>query len=81
MAMMNGQSRNTGNIGNKTERYRKLQRAMMNGQSRDTGNIGNKTKNEDKITKKPDPTKNHRITQSTKLCSIDVREYRRVNQK
>jgi hypothetical protein len=54
---------------------------MMNGQSRDTGNIGNKTKNEDKITKKPDPTKNHRITQSTKLCSIDVREYRRVNQK
>ena len=43
-AMKNGQSRETGNIGN-------AEGAMKNEQSRETGNIGNKTQNEDIHTK------------------------------
>ena len=46
----NGQSRNTGNNGHKTQNEDKNNNkgAIKNGQSRNTGNNGHKTQNEDK---------------------------------
>jgi hypothetical protein len=69
----NGQSRDTDNIGNKTQDKSTLEKtegAINNGQSRDTDNIGNKTQDEDKQSTKHNTTQRNLNLLSTSYLDI-----------